>query len=53
MSLNLLEVLSASCSAYSKNKGFIKKDQVRFDKNMKVNCLIAIYCMLTFTLLIN
>jgi hypothetical protein len=32
MSLNLLEVLSASCSAYSKNKGFIKKDQVRFDK---------------------
>lgn len=32
MELNLLEVLSASCSAYSKNNGFIKKDQVRFDK---------------------
>jgi hypothetical protein len=35
MGLQILEVLSASCSAYSKNKGFIKKDQVRFDKKFE------------------
>lgn len=32
MGLQILEVLSASCSAYALNKGFIKKDQIRFDK---------------------
>ena len=32
MDLKILEVLSASCSAYAFNKGFVKKDQVRFDK---------------------
>ena len=32
MGLQILEVLSASCSAYALNKGFIKKDDIRFDK---------------------
>lgn len=32
MGLKIIDVLSASCSAYSLNKGFVKKDQVRFDK---------------------
>tara|TARA_B100001564_G_C20424515_1_gene571627 strand:- start:83 stop:748 length:666 start_codon:yes stop_codon:yes gene_type:complete len=35
MGLNILEVLSASCSAYALNKGFIKKDQIRFDKKFE------------------
>jgi|TARA_R110002153_G_scaffold114570_1_gene257368 hypothetical protein len=30
--LNILEVLSASCSAFALNNGFIKKDQIRYDK---------------------
>jgi len=35
MGLKIIDVLSASCSAYSLNKGFIKKDDVRFDKKFE------------------